>query len=439
MRRVISIREHGRLTTAAVSATLDLAQIGETDFDWLVAVSSRLSRGGARLAEIDGRKTLCVDNYVGVLELPSGAQLEIVPKITAIGDDLPKLRALVLKMIAGALDVAPRTITQADVQTLGFPLSEWLVRQYLTSLERLIKRGIRFEYQRVNAENRYLRGQLDIAKRVRQPLHLQHIFPVRHDVFTPDRAENRLIRLALNTCDRLALSPDCRRLVNILSGMFSELKPSIDVEKDLSRWSDSRLMADYGEIRPWCELIVRGLSPVAQVGAWRGLSMLFPMERLFERYVAARLERMLAPGSRMVRQVCSHALCMHLGKPWFTLRPDILVETQSGPVVLDTKWKLLDADAFSREQTYGLSQADFYQLFAYGQRYLEGNGQLYLIYPSSKEFCRPLEEFKFSETLGLWVVPFSLTADRLLPGHWTQSAAWLKQAPHAFERGFVTL
>lgn len=431
MRRVISIREHGRLTTAPVRATLDLAQISEADFDWLVAVSAKLSRAGARLAEINGRRTLSVDNYVGVLELPSGAQLEIVPKITSMGDDLAKLRALVMKMIEGALDVAPRTVTQANVQTLEFPLSEWLVRQYLTSLSRLIKRGIRFEYQRVEEDSRYLRGQLDIAKRVRQPLHLQHIFPVRHDVFTPDRAENRLIRLALDVCDRVALSPDCRRLVNILSGVLSELHASVDVEGDLSRWSDSRLMADYAEVRPWCELIVRGLSAVSQVGAWRGLSMLFPMERLFERYVAARLERMLAPGSRMVRQACSQALCSHLKKPWFVLRPDMLIETPTERVVLDTKWKSLDAEASSREQKYGLSQADFYQLFAYGQRYLEGNGQLYLIYPSSKEFCRPLEVFKFSESLQLWVVPYSLTEDCLLEGQWTQSAAWLKQAlPH---------
>jgi 5-methylcytosine-specific restriction enzyme subunit McrC len=429
MRRVISIREHGRLTIAPVNATLDLAQVGEADFDWLVAVSAKLSRYGARLVEVDGRRTLSVDNYVGVLELPSGAQLEIVPKTTAIGDDLGKLRALVLKMIAGALGVAPRTVTQANVQTLGFPLSEWLVWQYLMRLNRLIKRGIRFEYQRVEEECGYLRGQLDIPKRLRQPVDRQHIFPVRHDVFTPDRAENRLLRLALNICDRLALSPDCRRLVNILLGVLREIRPSADVERDLSRWSDSRLMADYGEVRPWCELIVRGLSPVSQIGAWRGLSMLFPMERLFERYVAARLERMLAPGSHMLRQTCSQALCVHLGKPWFALRPDILIETPAGPVVLDTKWKLLDVDASSVEHKYGLSQADFYQLFAYGQCYLNGNGQLYLIYPSSKSFSRPLDVFKFSETLWLWVVPFSLTADCLLQGQWAESAAWLQRDP----------
>lgn len=429
MRRVISIREHARLTTTPVRASLDLAQIGETDFDWLVAMSAKLSCTGARLTELDGRRTLSVDNYVGVLELPSGAQLEIVPKVTAIGEDLPTLRALVIKMIAGALEITPRTVTDADLQTLGLPLSEWLARQYLTSLSRLIQRGLRFEYQRVEEESRYLRGQLDIAKRMRQPPARRHIFPVRHDVFTSDRAENRLLRLALDACDRVALSPDCRRLANILLGALSELAPSVDVDADLAQWSDSRLMADYRLVRPWCELIVRGLSPISQVGAWRGLSMLFPMERLFERYVAARLERMLASGCRLARQARSQALCLHRGKPWFALRPDMLIETPTGPVVLDAKWKLLDADAGDAAQKYGLSQGDFYQLFAYGQRYLQGSGQLYLIYPASDEFSRPLDAFDFSPTLRLWVVPFSLTADGLLPGAWTASAGWFKHTP----------
>ena len=36
--------------------------------------------------------------------------------------------------------------------------------------------------------------------------------------------------------------------------------------------------------------------------------------------------------------------------------------------MLDTKWKLLDlAD---RKSNYGLKQSDFYQLFAYGNKYL---------------------------------------------------------------------
>lgn len=57
---------------------------------------------------------------------------------------------------------------------------------------------------------------------------------------------------------------------------------------------------------------------------------------------------------------------------------------------------------------YGLSQSDFYQLYAYGQRYLGGNGTLLLVYPKTATFKAPLDEFAFDGQLKLAAVPFDL-------------------------------
>jgi 5-methylcytosine-specific restriction enzyme subunit McrC len=82
-------------------------------------------------------------------------------------------------------------------------------------------------------------------------------------------------------------------------------------------------------------------------------------------------------------------------------------------VVLDTKWKLLStADT---ENKYGLSQSDFYQMFAYGHNYLPGEGDMILIYPKTENFQAALQPFKFSEKLRLWVTPFDLENDQM---HW---------------------
>jgi len=60
-----------------------------------------------------------------------------------------------------------------------------------------------------------------------------------------------------------------------------------------------------------------------------------------------------------------------------------------------------------------LSQADFYQMFAYGHKYLQGAGQLVLIYPKHEGFDTPIEQgFDFNHdgvaSLILWVVPFNI-------------------------------
>lgn len=59
---------------------------------------------------------------------------------------------------------------------------------------------------------------------------------------------------------------------------------------------------------------------------------------------------------------------------------------------------------------YGLSQGDFYQLRAYGESYLDGEGDFVLIFPKTNNFVEPLPVFDFPKAAGLrlWVLPFCL-------------------------------
>ena len=79
--------------------------------------------------------------------------------------------------------------------------------------------------------------------------------------------------------------------------------------------------------------------------------------------------------------------------------------------VMDTKWKLLDSSLNTTKDKYNLSQADMYQLFAYGEKYLQGQGDLYLIYPKHIGFTESLAHFEFKQGLKLHVVPYDLEMD----------------------------
>ncbi|EPM79573.1 hypothetical protein A3SO_05850 [Pseudomonas syringae pv. actinidiae ICMP 19072] len=99
------------------------------------------------------------------------------------------------------------------------------------------------------------------------------------------------------------------------------------------------------------------------VAGWRGM-----------RNVAACLRDSLPPDATLHTQRSSEYLCTHEGKKAFQLRPDLMITQGEKRWVLDTKWKRFDSELGSKN--YGLSQADFYQLFAYGQKYLGGQGDL---------------------------------------------------------------
>ncbi|NLW88780.1 MAG: hypothetical protein GXY43_03545, partial [Clostridiaceae bacterium] len=89
-----------------------------------------------------------------------------------------------------------------------------------------------------------------------------------------------------------------------------------------------------------------------------------PMEKIFESYIASILRKQLPPEVRMKTQDSRYSLFDQPSRT-FALRPDIVLESGEHTTVLDTKWKMLSASAYN----YGISQADMYQMYAYGKKY----------------------------------------------------------------------
>ena len=141
------------------------------------------------------------------------------------------------------------------------------------------------------------------------------------------------------------------------------------------------------------------------------------MEAVFEAFVAKHLARQLEQGFALRTQARSLSLVRHLEQNWFRLKPDLLMQAAKvNRLVLDTKWKLLDGSQATGSNKYGLDQGDFYQLHAYGQNYLDGQGDVVLIYPKTDVLNKALPVFEFPKSSGLrlWVLPFCLKDKKLL-------------------------
>jgi 5-methylcytosine-specific restriction enzyme subunit McrC len=139
------------------------------------------------------------------------------------------------------------------------------------------------------------------------------------------------------------------------------------------------------------------------------------MEAVFESFVAQTLPYELPSHLKVFPQAATYSLVKHGLKDCFKLRPDLLIQSRQPiqtKMVMDTKWKQVNSSQ-QKKSLYGLAQSDFYQMFAYGQKYLGGTGEMYLIYPAHGDFNQPIQQhFAFSDTLKLWVVPYQITAKR---------------------------
>jgi len=419
MPSLISIREYGCLGIHGAPDSLDYAVVDKHAWHWLKNIClTRCNEQSEflRLVSKNGHECIQVRNYVGTLETPSGTQIEILPKIAQSDQQsIARTRFLLRKMLSRVNRISWAESEEAHLRTTDRPIIEVLIYKFLNEVSAIVRRGIRSNYDRVQESARFLRGRLEVSKQIRRPISQQHIFDVEYDDYSPNRAENRLIRSALVKSLKWSRTAQNQRLARELLFTFDGIPYSSNIKNDFSEWSSGRDMVYYRALKPWCQLILNEQSPFVLTGDWKGISFLFPMEQLFEKYVALQLTRYLSAPYRLVGQAQSQHLARHNSDNWFALKPDMLIKERNKPVyVLDTKWKLINSQLSDRKSKYLISQSDMYQLFAYGHKYLKGKGEIFLVYPAHEDFSSPLLQFDYSSELHLWVVPYDLERDYLL-------------------------
>ncbi|MHB8790161.1 MAG: McrC family protein [Desulfobulbaceae bacterium] len=368
-----------------------------------------------------GHQALQVQNFVGVLQTPFHSQIEILPKIfnhegKSFGRN--KVRSILVRMLSFLRNSPFRQSGKAMLFDVDIPLIELFLSYYLEELNKLVKKGIRSDYIRSRENLPFMRGKLLVAQQIRHNIVHQHRFFVEYDEFRLNRPENRLIKSSLELISSFIRHSRSQRLCNEMLFAFDSVPPSCDYRSDFRRCSDDRSMAYYQHVLDWCRLILTNQSPLASSGSTKSISLLFPMEKIFEDYVAARLNQ-LFPGWQIRTQARQHYLARQGEKRCFLLKPDIVLEKGAVRIVADTKWKILSQNP-AENFNYSISQADLYQMYAYGNKYLNGQSkkEVYLIYPLADSFSSPLDPFYFEDDFKLFIVPFDLDpqVDKMILG-----------------------
>jgi 5-methylcytosine-specific restriction enzyme subunit McrC len=394
-------------------------------FAWLEWQALRASEAGEsawlRLTQRRGHRAVQVTSYVGVIRVPDGFQIEVLPKVgkAYLGDEGTgdvQARRLLIEMLRCLGGFRHVQTDSAKLVATRMPLLEVFIGEFLRAVEHIVKQGLRGDYT-IRQDNVFaLRGKLQMATHLRQNLCRKDRFFAEFDEFSINRPENRLLHAALKCALSWTASQAHQQSARELCFVFAEVPESEQTAVDFSRVRLDRGMGHYADALAWARLILEEESPLTGAGGHRAPSLLFPMEAVFEAFVTKHLAKQLAPPLILKTQALSHHLVRHHEQNWFRLKPDLLIrEADRDVLVLDTKWKLLDGLKANGTDKYGLSQSDFYQLQAYGQSYLDGHGDVVLIYPKTASFDRPLPVFEFPKIRGLrlWVSPFCLKSRRL--------------------------
>ena len=363
-----------------------------------------------------GRPAFKVQNQVGLIRTGSGQQVEILPKLSRQGS-AERSRRILVRMLVELKDSPFTEAVAADLDVHRLPLFELLLRYFLDQVAVVVRRGIARSYQQREANLTQLRGKILVRENIRQNAANAARFFCQYEEFMADRPINRLIKSGLLITAGLTRLPRSQQICRELLGWFEEVQSPTDWRKEFRHIHWDRNVRHYRKAMPPCRMLHERLNPLTHQGENRAIAMLFPMERVFEDYVAACLPRQF-PGWEITTQARgSHLVEKHGGDPIFALRPDLLLSRNEVTIVADTKWKLIDGA--DRANKYGISQADIYQLFGYCKKILGDfeSREVWLIYPLHDRFQQPLEPFEYkSGTERLLVFPFDLEKNLLVTG-----------------------
>lgn len=333
------------------------------------------------------RRNHClVGPWVGVMQIP-GLQLEILPKTDdgAAQDSEQEVRDtrcnLMEMLLRGGLG-AVRARGVADLALKRGNLHDQLVDTFLERTLFELRRGLDRGYATEEGNLATLRGKLVLSRQVALNSAQKARFYCRHDVLT----EATLISVRLKQACRVLAARVLPAPVLVKAQQVLALLDDVPDLPFRHREPDpvfTRQNERFADIYRFACMLLEGQAPDARSGDVETFSLLFDMEQVFERYIAAFLSTEVMQrfaDATLYPQAKGHRFSLYRDEQEAVLRmaPDLLVVHESvggkKSLIVDTKWKRLSEEDGSRP-----SRADLYQLYAYLHRY--DCERAYLLYP----------------------------------------------------------
>lgn len=352
----------------------------ETDALELMSLSAKKGIG----------KVITAKNYVGIITMNDGTSIEILPKIySKVSEDSQHVKKLLIEMLKTLRNSPYKSLQTTNVNIEKMSIFEVFIRMFIDEVFYIAKRGLKSSYQTVSSNENVFKGKILFSEQIKQNYaHKEKAF-VEYDEFNTNRPENKLIKSTLLYLYRQASSLKNKTDIRTLLNAFSEVDPSVDYEGDYAKYCPDRNTKDYSTALLWSRVFLMGKSFTSFSGSEVAVALLFPMETLFESYVAVQLKKILeAALFKVTAQDKSYHLFSYPSKK-FLMKPDIAITRKDDKAIFicDTKWKLL-AD---EKANYGISQGDMYQMYAYQKKYVAQN--ITLLYPLTKQISEEKIEF----------------------------------------------
>ncbi len=321
-------------------------------------------------------------NHVGLIQTKKGFVIEILPKIASVKNGKAEtnedIKKVFLNMIKTLKIINFKKTGISNVSTANMRILDIFILMFLDELSKLIKVGLKSNYIIEEENSFFYKGKILHAENIKRNLVRKDVIYVQLDNYSNNIPENKIIKATLLKLLDMTQSMNIQKRITQYLFALDNIEASVNHNIDFEKCSNNRLMRDYSMLLSWCKIFLKNESFFNYRGDSISFSLLFPMELVFESYVAfkiktsERFNKYEIESQKSAYKLFSKPEC-------FTLRPDIVLKKdKENTIVIDTKWKVLD----DKKSNKGISQSDMYQMYVYGKKY--NAEKVILIYPATE-------------------------------------------------------
>ncbi len=325
-------------------------------------------------------RILKAKGFAGTIVLKNGTQFEVLPALSIISKEGKRLseKHMFLEMMKAnpALPLGNYNINTMAAERLN--IFETFVLSFVNDCFGIVNDGLKQCYTPYENNESFLKGKVVYNKHATKNFAHKDKFYVQYDVFTINRAENRLIKSTLKLLRNITASGRTRNKIDILLANFDGVDYSMNYTQDFAACINDRSMIRYRGAMRWTQIFLLKKSGISMaVGRNINYSVMLPTEQLFDCWISSVLNRVIDRSNFSVE--IQHKIYPVLNRkiPNVNQKPGMFLtrKIDGRRVIIDAKWQSLDP----KMDNYGIKDIDIYN--AYNMQEIYNAETVYYLYP----------------------------------------------------------
>ena len=337
-------------------------------------------------------------NFVGTIPLDD-IQIEILSKIPLVENNIEAEKIRFLEILQSIDYFKEKIFSNSKIEITDTSILEIFIHLFIEEVEKIIKKGLIYKYVDKNENLNVFKGKLDINSHIKYNFSHKERFFMKFDEFSVNSLENIIIKLTIQKLKKVSINPKNKENLNKIGHYFENVSILENSIENLKYLTFDRMNDYYKNAIQWAKIFLNNQSSsIFSTNNGEIPSILFPMETIFENYIANKLVNIIQEKSynqlaiKVQDNSCSIFSSISLNNVKIDnnilrIRPDIVIKNKDAKeiFILDTKWKILN----KLDDKFKISTEDVYQMLAYVKTYSDRNKnkyickKAYLIYPAT--------------------------------------------------------